>query len=100
MNVPSLKVLDGIGFDAAIQTASRMLGVTNPAEIEARFPRYYPLGLGVLSVAPLEMARAFATFPNGGREVVPIGNPLHRGPQRQDHPRAREGDARGPGPQG
>ena len=29
MNVPSLKVLDGIGFDAAIQTSSRMLGVTN-----------------------------------------------------------------------
>ncbi len=26
MNVPSLKVLDGIGFDAAIQRASRLLG--------------------------------------------------------------------------
>jgi penicillin-binding protein 1A len=72
MNVPSLKVLDGIGFDAAIQTSSRMLGVTNPAEIEERFPRYYPLGLGVLAVSPLEMARAFATFPNQGREVVPV----------------------------
>jgi penicillin-binding protein 1A len=72
MNVPSLKVLDGIGFDAAIQTSSRMLGVTDPAEIEQRFPRYYPLGLGVLAVSPLEMVRAFATFPNGGREVVPI----------------------------
>ena len=44
MNVPSLKVLDGIGFDAAIQRASRMLGVTDPAEIDRRFPRYYPLG--------------------------------------------------------
>jgi penicillin-binding protein 1A len=72
MNIPSLKVLDGIGFDAAIQTSSRMLGVTNPAEIEARFPRVYPLGLGVLSVSPLEMVRAFATFPNQGREVVPV----------------------------
>jgi penicillin-binding protein 1A len=72
MNVPSLKVLDGIGFDAAIQTSSRMLGVTNPAEIEERFPRYYPLGLGVISVSPLEMVRAFATFPNQGREVVPV----------------------------
>lgn len=72
MNVPSLKVLDGIGFDAAIQTSSRMLGVSNPAEIEARFPRYYPLGLGVISVSPLEMARAFSTFPNQGREVVPV----------------------------
>jgi penicillin-binding protein 1A len=72
MNIPSLRVLDGIGFDAAIQTSSRMLGVTDPAQIEARFPRYYPLGLGVIAVSPLEMARAFATFPNGGREVAPV----------------------------
>jgi penicillin-binding protein 1A len=72
MNVPSLKVLDGIGFDAAIQRASRMLGITDPAEIERVFPRYYPLGLGVIAVSPLQMARAFATFPNEGREVVPL----------------------------
>ena len=72
MNVPSLKILDGIGFDAAIQRASRMLGITDPAEIEKTFPRYYPLGLGVITVSPLQMARAFSTFPNGGREVVPV----------------------------
>ena len=72
MNVPSLRVLDGIGFDAAIQRASRMLGITDPAEIERVFPRYYPLGLGVIAVSPLQMARAFATFPNEGREVVPL----------------------------
>ena len=72
MNVPSLKVLDGIGFDAAIQRASRMLGIVDPAEIERVFPRYYPLGLGVIAVSPLQMARAFATFPNEGREVVPL----------------------------
>ena len=72
MNVPSLKILDGIGFDAAIQRASRMLGVTDPAEIDRRFPRYYPLGLGVIYVSPLEMARAYSTFANGGREVEPV----------------------------
>jgi len=72
MNVPSLRILDGIGFDAAIQRASRMLGITDPAEIERVFPRYYPLGLGVIAVSPLQMARAFATFPNEGREVVPL----------------------------
>ncbi|MGA2765635.1 MAG: PBP1A family penicillin-binding protein [Spirochaetia bacterium] len=72
MNVPSLKVLDGIGFDAAIQRASRMLGITDPAEIEKTFPRYYPLGLGIITVSPLQMARAFSTFANGGREVVPV----------------------------
>ena len=72
MNVPSLRVLDGIGFDAAIQRASRMLGVTDPAEIDRRFPRYYPLGLGIITVSPLEMARAYSMFANGGREVLPV----------------------------
>jgi penicillin-binding protein 1A len=72
MNVPSLKVLDTIGFDAAIDRASRMLGITDPTEIELVFPRKYPLGLGVITVSPLEMARAFATFPNQGRAVEPV----------------------------
>ena len=72
LNVPSLKILDGIGFDAAIQRASRMLGITDPAEIEKTFPRYYPLGLGVITVSPLQMARAFAVFANEGREVDPV----------------------------
>jgi penicillin-binding protein 1A len=72
MNIPSLIVLETIGFDAAIQRASRMLGITDPAEIVHAFPRYYPLGLGIISVSPLQMARAYATFPNQGREVQPI----------------------------
>ncbi len=72
MNVPSLKVLDIIGFDAAITRASRMLGFTDPAEIERVFPRKYPLGLGIITVSPLQMARAFATFPNQGRAVEPL----------------------------
>ncbi len=73
MNVPSLKVLDGIGFDTAITRASRLLGITDPADIERIFARKYPLGLGVITVSPLQMVRAFATFPNRGREVEPIG---------------------------
>ncbi len=72
MNVPSLKVLEAVGFDAAIERAARMLGVTDRAEIEANFPRKYPLGLGVCSVSPLQMARAFATFANQGRGVEPV----------------------------
>jgi penicillin-binding protein 1A len=72
MNVPSLRILDQIGFDAAIQRASRMLGVTDLAQIDKRFPRYYPLGLGIITVSPLEMVRAYSVFANGGREVVPV----------------------------
>ncbi|MBN1684998.1 MAG: PBP1A family penicillin-binding protein [Spirochaetales bacterium] len=72
MNVPSTKVLDAIGFDMAINRASRLLGMYDQRNDEKLFPRKYPLALGVVSVAPINMARAFATFPNQGREVEPI----------------------------
>ena len=39
MNMPSLKVLDSIGFDAAIDRASALLGITDPDEIRKTFPR-------------------------------------------------------------
>jgi penicillin-binding protein 1A len=73
MNVPSLKILDGVGFDAAIQRAGRLLGINDPQELKNRgFERVYPIGLGIVQVSPLQMARAFATFDNAGREVVPV----------------------------
>jgi penicillin-binding protein 1A len=67
MNVPSVKVLEGIGFDAAIQRASALLGLD-----EEHFDRVYPLGLGIVSVAPIQMARAYSTFPNQGKVVDPL----------------------------
>ena len=72
MNVPSLKVLDGIGFDAAIDRAAALLDITDASVIRRTFPRVYPLGLGIISTSPLKMARAFAVFANQGREVTPI----------------------------
>ena len=72
MNVPSLKVLDGIGFEAAITRATALLGIPK-TETQARaFVPGYPIGLGVCSVRPIEMARAYAIFANGGKEVTPI----------------------------
>ena len=72
MNVPSIRILDGIGFDAAIDRSAALLGYTDPDEIRRRFPRVFPLGLGVNTTSPLRMARAFAIFANQGREVTPI----------------------------
>jgi penicillin-binding protein 1A len=72
MNVPSLKVLDGIGFDAAIDRAAALLGIDDPEAKRRTFPRVYPMGLGIISVAPIQMARAFAVFANQGRDVSPI----------------------------
>ncbi|MDR3167061.1 MAG: transglycosylase domain-containing protein, partial [Treponema sp.] len=72
MNVPSLKVLDTIGFDAAIDRAALLLGIDDPDVKQRTFPRVYPMGLGIISVAPIQMARAFAVFANQGRNVTPI----------------------------
>lgn len=72
MNIPSLKVLDGIGFNAAIQRAASLLGIPQNELQARRFEPVYPLGLGVCSVRPVELAKAFATFANNGKEVVPL----------------------------
>jgi len=72
MNVPSIRILDGIGFDAAISRAAALLGYTDKTEIKKAFPRVYSLGLGVIDVQPIQMAQAFATFANQGKQVVPI----------------------------
>ena len=72
MNVPSIKVLDTIGFDAAINRASALLGITDPEAKRRVFPRVYPLGLGISAVSPLSMTKAFSVFANEGREVVPL----------------------------
>jgi penicillin-binding protein 1A len=72
MNVASLKILVGIGCDAAIDRAAALLGITDREVIRRTFPRVYPLGLGIISAAPIQMARAFAVFANQGRDVSPI----------------------------
>ena len=72
MNVPAIQVLAGIGFDAAINRAALLLGISDPVEIARTFPRKYPLALGIIAVAPIKMARAFAVFANHGRAVDPI----------------------------
>ncbi|MGL4981985.1 MAG: penicillin-binding protein 1A [Treponemataceae bacterium] len=72
MNVPSLKVLDGIGFDVAINRSVELLGIPQNEVKNRKFERVYPLGLGTSDVRPIEIARAFAIFGNQGREVEPI----------------------------
>lgn len=72
MNVPSLKVLDGIGFNAAIDRAVDLLGIPKEEVPTRGFTPGYPIGLGVCSVRPIEMARAYGIFANGGKEITPI----------------------------
>lgn len=72
MNVPSLKVLDGIGFDAAINRAVSLLGISKEELPSRAFVPGYPIGLGVCSVRPIEMARAFSIIASGGKEITPM----------------------------
>lgn len=72
MNVPSMKVLNGIGFEAAISRAQALLGIPDSELEERRLIPVYPIGLGVCTVQPIQMARAFAIFANQGKEVTPM----------------------------
>lgn len=72
MNVPTLKVMQGIGFDAAITQTAELLGIQPEEYAERNFEPVYPFALGVSSVLPIEMAQAFAIFANQGVEVVPM----------------------------
>jgi penicillin-binding protein 1A len=72
MNVPSIHVLSMVGFTDAFKVATRLLGIPQDQMLQRGFERKYPVGLGTVSVSPLEMARAYATFPNLGREVIPV----------------------------
>lgn len=72
LNIPALKVLDKIGFDAAIDRAAALLGITDPSEKASTFPRVYPMGLGIIAVSPLSMARAFSIFANQGKLATPF----------------------------
>jgi len=72
MNIPSIKIMDNMGFDPAIERAAKLYGISNPVEINDMFPKLLTLALGVISVTPIQSARAYATFANGGRAVEPI----------------------------
>ncbi|MBD5399880.1 MAG: PBP1A family penicillin-binding protein [Treponema sp.] len=72
MNVPSLKVLDEIGFDAAISRSVSLLGISKDDLPSRGFVPGYPLGLGVCSVRPIEIARAYAVIASGGKAVTPM----------------------------
>lgn len=72
LNIPAISVLDKIGFDAAINHTAALIGMTDKKEIERTFERVYPMALGIASLTPIQLGRAFAVFGNQGRAVEPI----------------------------
>ena len=65
-NTPAVRLTQLVGIDNIINIARRM-GITSPHLTPAM-----SIGLGVSSVTPLEMARAFSVFANNGLNVEPM----------------------------
>jgi penicillin-binding protein 1A len=72
MNIPSLKILDMVGFTSALNTSADLLGIRRQDMEQRGLIRLYPVGLGVFQTSPVEMASAYATFANQGRRMEPL----------------------------
>ena len=71
LNIPAVSILDTVGFEPTIRRAAALVGIDDENEIEKTFERVYPLALGISSITPLQLARAFTIFANQGRAVEP-----------------------------
>jgi penicillin-binding protein 1A len=64
-NLVSIRVLDDIGFDYAIDFISRF------GFRKDKLPHALSLALGSLSISPMELTAAYAVFANGGFKIEP-----------------------------
>ncbi|MDI9817708.1 MULTISPECIES: penicillin-binding protein 1A [unclassified Legionella] len=64
-NLVSIRVLDDIGFDYAIDFLTRF------GFRKEKLPRALSLALGSLSISPMELTAAYAVFANGGFKIEP-----------------------------
>ena len=64
LNVPAVRLGQRVGI-ARVAAMAQSLGITSP------LPLVPSLALGTAEVAPLEVARAYATLANGGRRPTP-----------------------------
>ena len=63
-NVPAVKLLNEIGFDALVPMVARF-GISSVIET------YLPIALGATDITLLELTSAYSTFPNTGVRVTP-----------------------------
>ena len=64
-NLVSIRILRAVGIDHAVATADKF-GFDGPT-----LPRNLSLALGTHAIAPLDIARGYATFANGGYRIDP-----------------------------
>ncbi len=64
-NIPTIRVLQKVTIDSVIEVC-RDAGFTSP------IPKNYTMGLGSMSVTPIEITTAYCSFANGGYKVKPV----------------------------
>src|SRR6266516_5011994 len=64
LNIPALKLADGLGIKSVIDYAHRF-GITS------NIPPYLPVALGAAEITLLEQTSAFSVFPNDGVRITP-----------------------------
>ena len=72
LNIPAVRVFHRVGFTDALNTSAALLGIPEDNMAGRGLERRYPVALGVSSVSPLEMTRAYATLANQGMTVEPL----------------------------
>lgn len=65
LNSVTVQLMNAVGPDAVIDRAKK-------AGFTSDIPRELSISLGTMSVSPLELARAYAPFANGGYKIKPI----------------------------
>jgi len=70
MNSVAVQLLQQSGPEPVIDLIGEALDLSRQ-QVEDRFQPYLSIALGVYSFSPLEFARAYSIFPNGGEKVFP-----------------------------
>lgn len=65
INVVSAKLMKEIGPSTAVEFLRRI-------GVESEMPAVPALSVGVAEISPIELARAYCTFANGGQKITPI----------------------------
>jgi 1A family penicillin-binding protein len=70
LNSVAVQLLQHTGPEPVIDLIGRALDLSRQ-QVDERFKPYLSIALGVYSFSPLEFARAYSIFPNGGEMVFP-----------------------------
>jgi penicillin-binding protein 1A len=71
LNSVAVQLGQDTGFEPIVDLVCSTLEI-EPEKADRRFKPFPSAALGVYSFSPLEMARAYSIFPNGGINIVPV----------------------------